>query len=157
MCILCGVVVTAILDNLTVAAARVHIYIHQRWMIMSNAQRLLNSNNGVEEHWEVVKNNANLDLISDYDYNTYGQILSEYSNNSIDEHKWVIPFSDGIRHTSISFGGLNVTNTELQLIKSYIIDTLSLYSSPSTCSSKVKSLKFLFAFLFKSIIQTLFQ
>lgn len=59
----------------------------------------------------------------------------------------MIPFSDGIRHTSISFGGLNVTNTELQLIKSYIIDTLSLYSSPSTCSSKVKSLKFLFAFL----------
>lgn len=100
-----------------------------------------------EERWSVVQNTAPILLLSDETYYTYGQTLSEYSENAIDENKWVLSFADGIRRTSVSFENLPVTDEELRLIKAYIADTLSHFSSPSTCSSKVKSLSFLFAFL----------
>ena len=100
-----------------------------------------------EESWSVVENPASTPLLSDEAYFTYGQTLSAYCDNSIDESKWVIPFADGIRRTSVSFENLPVTGEELRLIKAYIVDTLSHYSSPSTCSSKVRSLSFLFVFL----------
>lgn len=100
-----------------------------------------------EENWSVVENPASTPLLSDEAYFTYGQTLSAYCDNSIDENSWVIPFADGIRRTSVSFENLPVTGEELRLIKAYIVDTLSHYSSPSTCSSKIKSLSFLFAFL----------
>lgn len=100
-----------------------------------------------DEHWNVVQNTAPLPLLSDEVYSAYGQVLSEYSENIIDENKWILTFADGIRHTSVSFENLPVTDEELRLTKAYIVDTLSHYSSPSTCSSKIKSLSFLFAFL----------
>lgn len=113
---------------------------------MSSAQRVLDLSNH-EESWSVVENPASTPPLSDEAYFTYGQTLSEYSSNSINENKWGLTFADGIRRTSVSFENLLVTGEELRLIKAYIVDTLSHYSSPSTCSSKVKSLSFLFAFL----------
>lgn len=113
---------------------------------MSLARRVLDPNSH-EERWSVAQNTAPPPLLSDEAYSAFGQTLSEYSENSIDENKWVIPFADGIRRTSVTFENLPVTGEELRLIKAYIVDTLSQYSSPSTCTSKVKSLSFLFTFL----------
>lgn len=113
---------------------------------MSLARRVSDLSNH-EASLSVVQNAAPNTLLSDEAYFTYGQTLSEYSENAIEEDKWVIPFADGIRRTSVSFENLPVTGEELRLIKAYIVDTLSHYSSPSTCSSKVRSLSFLFAFL----------
>ena len=105
----------------------------------------------VPEHsdsgWDVVNHPTKSKLISDDSYLTYGRILEEYCGDSIDEDKWKIPFTDGLRHVTMSFEGLSVAEEEKRLIKAYIVDTLSHYSSPSTCASKVKSLVFLFAFL----------
>lgn len=113
---------------------------------MSLAQRVPDDRS-YEDHWNVVQNTAPNTLLSNEAYFTYGKTLSAYCDNSIDENRWVIPFADGIRRTSVSFENLPVTGEELRLIKAYIVDTLSHYSSPSTCSSKIKSLSFLFAFL----------
>jgi len=114
---------------------------------MPLAQRAPNHSNHENGSWRVVENTAARTLLSDEAYFTYGQTLSEYSGNSIVENKWVIPFADGIRRIAVSFEDLPVTGEELRLIKAYIVDTLSHYSSPSTCASKVKSLGFLFLFL----------
>ena len=100
-----------------------------------------------EESWSVVENPASTPLLSDEAYFTYGQTLSAYCGNSIDENRWMIPFADGIRRASVTFENLPVTNEELRLVKTYIVDTLSHYSSPATCTSKIKSLGFLFLFL----------
>lgn len=100
-----------------------------------------------KEHWSVVQNTAPNTLLSNEAYLAYGQTLSAYCNNAIDENRWVIPFADGIRRASVTFENLPVTNEELRLVKTYIVDTLSHYSSPATCTSKIKSLGFLFLFL----------
>ena len=102
---------------------------------------------------ESLKTSAEGKLISDDIYDVYGQILQAHCQNTIDENVWTIPFTDGIRHIKLSFEGLFATDEELRLIKAYITDTLSLYSSPSTCASKVKSLDFLFEFLHEKEFQ----
>lgn len=114
---------------------------------MSLAQKALETKNPVEERWRITETATTSTLLSADAFLVYAQTLLEYCDNSIDENRWVIPFADGIRRASVSFEGLSVTNEELQLIKAYIVDTLSHYSSPSTCASKVKSLGFLFLFL----------
>jgi len=113
---------------------------------MSLAQRVLDDRS-YDDHWSVIQNTAPNMLLSNEVYSTYRKTLSAYCDNSIDENRWVIPFADGIRRTSVTFENLPVTGEELWLIKAYIVDSLSHYSSPSTCSSKVKSLSFFFAFL----------
>lgn len=77
----------------------------------------------------------------------YGQILQKHCSSAIDDDCWVLPFSDGIRHAKVSFTDIMASPEELRLIKAYIVDTLSHYSSPSTCAGKVRNLKFLFQFL----------
>lgn len=112
---------------------------------MPYVQRTLDHNE--ENSWSVVKKPTDAALLSEDAYLTYGRILEEYCSNPIDSDKWKIPFTDGLRYATVSFEGLSVAEEEKRLIKAYIVDTLSHYSSPSTCASKVKSLSVLFAFL----------
>ena len=100
-----------------------------------------------ENGWQVVNNDAVLELLSDDTYLTYARILTEYCSDPIDADKWKLPFTDGLRYATVSFENLSVTEEEKKLIKAYTVNTLSLLSSPSTCASKVKSVVFLFAFL----------
>lgn len=100
-----------------------------------------------ENSWQVVNNDALLQLLSDDAYHTYGRILAEYCDDLIEADRWRIPFTDGLRHATVSFENLSVTEEEKRLIKAYTINMLSLLSSPSTCASKVKTIVFLFAFL----------
>ena len=103
---------------------------------MSLPQKVPN-HGGREGNWSVVTNPAILRLISDETYRTYGQTLSEYSDNSIDENKWVIPFADGIRRTAVSFENLDISIEEMRLVKTYIIHTLSFYLCIQDEKSKV--------------------
>lgn len=114
---------------------------------MPRTQRVPEYIEPIESSWSVKKNLVTATLISEETYRTYGQTLLEYSENSIDENRWVIPFTDGIRRATVSFESLHVAEEELRLVKIYIVDTLALYASPSTCASKVRNLAFLFLFL----------
>ena len=97
--------------------------------------------------WNVVETPHRDELIPDDVYSTYEKALKEYCENTIEENSWTISFTDGIRRTTISFDSLDVSGAELRLVKAYIVDILSHYSSPSTCASKIRSLSFFFRFL----------
>ena len=102
-----------------------------------------------ESGWDVVTTPAVSKMISDDSYLTYNRILEEYCSDPIDSDRWKLPFTDGLRYATVSLENLSVTEEDERLIKAYIVDTLSHYSSPSTCASKVKSLSVLFAFLYE--------
>ena len=109
--------------------------------------RALDHSNLEQDRLYVIASNEVDVLLQEDTYRIYGQILQKHCSSAIDDDCWVLPFSDGIRHAKVSFTDIMASPEELRLIKAYIVDTLSHYSSPSTCAGKVRNLKFLFQFL----------
>ena len=109
--------------------------------------RALDHSNLEQDRLYVIASNKVDALLQEDTYRIYEQILQKHCSSAIDDDCWVLPFSDGIRHAKVSFADIMASPEELRLIKAYIVDTLSHYSSPSTCVGKVRNLKFLFQFL----------